>query len=133
MHEVPQKQPLSVIGPPFLPLSKISIVPGFHGYEDPEAIFELTRRIGKGYYINFQFFKMLRILTFSSGFGEVYKATWKPQNKDVALKIMEIENDVDANSVAEEIKLIKSCDSNHVVKYYGSYFKYDKLWVSISD
>jgi serine/threonine protein kinase len=61
----------------------------------------------------------------------VYKATWKPQNKEVALKIMEIENDVDANSVAEEIKLIKSCDSNHVVKYYGSYFKYDKLWVCI--
>ncbi len=49
MQEVPQKQPLSVIGPPFLPLSRIASVPGFHGLEDPEAIFELTRKIGKGY------------------------------------------------------------------------------------
>ncbi len=67
-----------------------------------------------------------------SGFGEVYKATWRPNGKEVALKIMEIENDVDADSVAEEIKLIKSCDSIFVVKYFGSYFKYEKLWVRLA-
>lgn len=64
-----------------------------------------------------------------SGYGEVYKAIYKPTGKLVAVKVMEIESEVDARSVEEEIKLIKAFDSPFVVKYYGSYFKHEKLWV----
>lgn len=64
-----------------------------------------------------------------SGFGEVFKGLFRATGKEVALKIMDIESDVDVKSVEEEVKLIKTCDSPHVVKYYGSYFKKDKLWV----
>lgn len=66
-----------------------------------------------------------------SGFGEVFKGLFRATGKEVALKIMDIESDVDVKSVEEEVKLIKTCDSAHVVKYYGSYFKKDKLWVRI--
>ena len=59
----------------------------------------------------------------------MFKGLFRNTGKEVALKIMDIESDVDVKSVEEEVKLIKTCDSPHVVKYYGSYFKKDKLWV----
>ena len=64
-----------------------------------------------------------------SGFGEVFKGVFRASGKEVALKIMDIESDVDVKRVEEQVKLIKACDSPHIVKYYGSYFKKDKLWV----
>jgi len=81
--------------------------------QNPEKIFDLTKKIGKG------------------GYGEVYSAIHVPTGKVMAVKIMEIESELDAKSVADEIKLIKRCDCPHIVKYYGSYFYENKLWIAI--
>ena len=33
--------------------------------------------------------------------------------------------------IIKEISMMQQCDNEHVVKYYGSYFKKSDLWVRI--
>jgi serine/threonine protein kinase len=48
----------------------------------------------------------------------------------VALKIVPVEDDLD--DIIKEINVLKGCDSPAIVRYYGSFFKNDHLWVSRS-
>ena len=78
--------------------------------EDPETLFEKLECLGKG------------------SFGSVYKMIRKQDSKIVAVKVIHIERD-NVSSINKEIHILKSCDSEFVVRYYGCYKKDDKLWV----
>lgn len=46
------------------------------------------------------------------------------------LAIKQVPIDTDLQEIIKEISIMQQCDSHHVVKYYGSYFKDSDLWVS---
>lgn len=45
------------------------------------------------------------------------------------MRIFEVPVDTDLQEIIKEITIMQQCDSQHVVKYYGSYFKNSDLWV----
>lgn len=57
------------------------------------------------------------------------RATHKHSGKMVAIKIIRIESETD--SILKETQLMKKCNSEYIVKYYGSYVKDVDLWVSL--
>jgi serine/threonine protein kinase len=79
--------------------------------EDPAEKFELTEKLGRGSY------------------GSVYKGRIKGTDTIVAVKILSLEEDQDLDSIRKEINILRECDHVNVVKYYGSYFKDDYLWI----
>lgn len=48
----------------------------------------------------------------------------------VAIKIIPIESETDG--IIKETQLMKKCNSDYVVKYFGSYVKNVDLWVILS-
>jgi len=45
------------------------------------------------------------------------------------MKFLKVPVDTDLQEIIKEITIMQQCDSRHVVKYYGSYFKNSDLWV----
>lgn len=68
-------------------------------------------------------------LLFCRSYGSVYKALHKESGQVLAIKQVPI--DTDLQEIIKEISIMQQCDSPHVVKYYGSYFKDSDLWVCI--
>lgn len=66
---------------------------------------------------------------FFSSYGSVWKAIHKQTGGIVAIKKVEIDNDLD--DIMKEIDFMKGCRSPFIVRYYGSYFKDNELWVRI--
>nr|XP_027224361.1 serine/threonine-protein kinase 4-like isoform X2 [Penaeus vannamei] len=60
-------------------------------------------------------------------YGSVYKALHKESGQVLAIKQVPI--DTDLQEIIKEISIMQQCDSPHVVKYYGSYFKDSDLWI----
>nr|XP_020011590.1 serine/threonine-protein kinase 4 isoform X2 [Castor canadensis] len=60
-------------------------------------------------------------------YGSVYKAIHKETGQVVAIKQVPVESDL--QEIIKEISIMQQCDSPHVVKYYGSYFKNTDLWI----
>ena len=46
----------------------------------------------------------------------------------MAIKIVPVESDLD--DLMKEISILKSCKSEYIVRYYGSYYTDTDLWVS---
>ena len=86
---------------------------------DPELLFELQKRIGEGY--------ISQLHLISRSYGCVYEAIHKKTLKTVAIKIIPVEKDV--GEMLKEIAILKSCNSSYIVRYYGSYYKDNDLWV----
>lgn len=63
-------------------------------------------------------------------YGAVYKAVHKDTGQILAVKKVPVETDL--QEIIKEISIMQQCDSQYVVKYYGSYFKNADLWVSFS-
>jgi len=80
--------------------------------KDPEKVFELKKKLGRGKY------------------GQVYKAYNKKENRIVALKIMPV-TDEEKESTQTEIKILQECKSPYIIGYYGSYLKDDFLWLEM--
>jgi len=70
---------------------------------------------------------------FTRSYGSVYKAEHKETGQVLAIKQVPV--DTDLQEIIKEISIMQQCDSQYIVKYYGSYFKNTDLWVSfcISD
>lgn len=62
-------------------------------------------------------------------YGSVFKALHKESGQVLAIKQVPI--DTDLQEIIKEISIMQQCDSPHVVKYYGSYFKDSDLWVCL--
>uniref|UniRef100_A0A2K5CXN9 non-specific serine/threonine protein kinase n=2 Tax=Platyrrhini TaxID=9479 RepID=A0A2K5CXN9_AOTNA len=77
--------------------------------KQPEEVFDVLEKLGEGSY------------------GSVYKAIHKETGQIVAIKQVPVESDL--QEIIKEISIMQQCDSHHVVKYYGSYFKNTDLWI----
>lgn len=79
--------------------------------EDPLTLFDIQEKLGKGSY------------------GSVYKARHKDTSDIVAIKIIALDDTETIKDVRREIEILSECDDPHVVKYFGSYYRDETLWV----
>uniref|UniRef100_A0A914WQ71 non-specific serine/threonine protein kinase n=1 Tax=Plectus sambesii TaxID=2011161 RepID=A0A914WQ71_9BILA len=77
--------------------------------KQPEEVFDIVGKLGEGSY------------------GAVYKAVHKDTGQILAVKKVPVETDL--QEIIKEISIMQQCDSQYVVKYYGSYFKNADLWI----
>ncbi|KAI5799217.1 kinase-like domain-containing protein [Peziza echinospora] len=67
----------------------------------------------------------------SGSFGVVYKAFERETGAVVAIKHIDLEtSEEDIQEIQQEIAVLGTCASQHVTKYYGSFVKGFKLWIS---
>ena len=62
-------------------------------------------------------------------YGSVFKAIHNETGQVLAIKQVPV--DTDLQEIIKEISIMQQCDSSHIVKYYGSYFKNSDLLVSL--
>nr|XP_043620995.1 serine/threonine-protein kinase 24-like [Erigeron canadensis] len=63
-------------------------------------------------------------------FGDVYKGFDKENNKEVALKVIDLEEAEDEiEDIQKEISVLQQCRSQYITEYYGSYLHQSKLWI----
>ncbi|XP_045884726.1 serine/threonine-protein kinase 4-like [Micropterus dolomieu] len=77
--------------------------------KQPEEVFDVLEKLGEGSY------------------GCVFKANYKETGEIVAIKQVPVESDL--QEIIKEIAIMQQCNSPHVVRYYGSYFKNSDLWI----
>ncbi|KAK5873119.1 hypothetical protein PBY51_013761 [Eleginops maclovinus] len=77
--------------------------------KEPEEVFDVLEKLGEGSY------------------GCVFKAHYKETGEIVAIKQVPVESDL--QEIIKEISIMQQCNSPHVVRYYGSYFKNSDLWI----
>ena len=95
--------------------------------QNPELIFTLMDKLGEGYVLI-----AIVIVSYSllfSSYGSVYKAMHKESGIVVALKIVPVDDDLD--DIVKEINVMNGCDCDAIVRYFGSYFKNEHLWMFI--
>ncbi|XP_043701610.1 germinal center kinase 1 isoform X2 [Telopea speciosissima] len=63
-------------------------------------------------------------------FGDVYKGFDKELNKDVAIKVIDLEEAEDEiEDIQKEIAVLSQCRSSYITEYYGSFLHQTKLWI----
>ncbi|PON81840.1 Serine/threonine protein kinase [Trema orientale] len=63
-------------------------------------------------------------------FGDVYKGFDKELNKEVAIKVIDLEESEDEiEDIQKEISVLSQCRSPYITEYYGSYLNQTKLWI----
>ncbi|XP_044473930.1 serine/threonine-protein kinase sid1-like isoform X2 [Mangifera indica] len=63
-------------------------------------------------------------------FGDVYRAFDKELNKEVAIKVIDLEESEDEiEDIQKEISVLSQCRSPYITEYYGSYLHRTKLWI----
>lgn len=63
-------------------------------------------------------------------FGDVYKGFDKELNKEVAIKVIDLEEAEDEiEDIQKEISVLSQCRSPYITEYYGSYLHQTKLWI----
>lgn len=70
------------------------------------------------------------ILIGRGSFGDVYKGTDKETGKEVAVKVIDLEEaEDDVDDIQKEISLLAECRSPYVTEYFGSSVLNTKLWI----
>ena len=77
---------------------------------NPSQVFTLLDKLGEGSY------------------GAVYKAMHKVSGVVVACKIVPVDNDLE--DLLKEINVMQDCDSDSIVRFYGSYYRDERLNVN---
>ncbi|CAH2053654.1 unnamed protein product, partial [Thlaspi arvense] len=63
-------------------------------------------------------------------FGDVYKAFDKDLNREVAIKVIDLEESEDEiEDIQKEISVLSQCRCPYITEYYGSYLHQTKLWI----
>ncbi|KAK3034987.1 hypothetical protein RJ639_033365 [Escallonia herrerae] len=63
-------------------------------------------------------------------FGDVYKGFDSELNKEVAIKVIDLEESEDEiEDIQKEIAVLSQCRSSYITEYYGSYLHQTKLWI----
>lgn len=63
-------------------------------------------------------------------FGDVFKGFDKELNKEVAIKVIDLEEaEDDIEDIQKEISVLSQCRSPYITDYYGSYLHETKLWI----
>ncbi|XP_071691931.1 uncharacterized protein [Rutidosis leptorrhynchoides] len=63
-------------------------------------------------------------------FGDVYKGFDKEINKEVAIKVIDLEESEDEiEDIQKEIAVLQQCRSQYITEYYGSYLHQTKLYI----
>ena len=65
-----------------------------------------------------------------SSYGSVFKALDRRDGSVVAIKVLEVENE-DTAELQKEISILKECNSEHIVRYKGSYEKDGNVWIAM--
>ena len=78
--------------------------------EDPNNYFEILAQLGQGSY------------------GSVFKALDRRDNKIVAIKVIEVDNE-DLTEIKKELRFLQGCKSEYIVSYKGCFRHDNKLWV----
>ncbi|XP_073108331.1 uncharacterized protein [Elaeis guineensis] len=63
-------------------------------------------------------------------FGDVFKGFDKELHKEVAIKVIDLEEaEDDIEDIQKEISVLSQCRSPYITDYYGSYLHQTKLWI----
>ncbi|CAL9164703.1 uncharacterized protein LOC103982891 isoform X1 [Musa acuminata AAA Group] len=63
-------------------------------------------------------------------FGDVFRGFDKDLNKEVAIKVIDLEEaEDDIEDIQKEISVLSQCRSPYITDYYGSYLHQTKLWI----
>ncbi|XP_019154055.1 PREDICTED: germinal center kinase 1-like [Ipomoea nil] len=63
-------------------------------------------------------------------FGDVYKGYDKELKKEVAIKVIDLdESEDEIEDIQKEIAVLQQCRSPYITEYYGSYLQSTKLWI----
>ncbi|KAK2968425.1 hypothetical protein RJ640_004431, partial [Escallonia rubra] len=63
-------------------------------------------------------------------FGDVFKGFDRELNKEVAIKVIDLEESEDEiEDIQKEIAVLSQCRSSYITEYYGSYLHQTKLWI----
>lgn len=63
-------------------------------------------------------------------FGDVYKGFDKELNKQVAIKVIDLEESEDEiDDIQKEISVLSQCRCPYITEYYGSFLNQTKLWI----
>ncbi|KAJ6845303.1 serine/threonine-protein kinase 4-like isoform X1 [Iris pallida] len=63
-------------------------------------------------------------------FGDVFKGIDKEINKEVAIKVIDLEEaEDDIEDIQKEISVLSQCRSPYITDYYGSYLHQTKIWI----
>ncbi|KAI3457434.1 hypothetical protein Pfo_014097 [Paulownia fortunei] len=63
-------------------------------------------------------------------FGDVYKGFDKELNKEVAIKVIDLEESEDEiEDIQKEIAVLQECRSPYITDYFGSFLHQTKLWI----
>eukprot|EP00013_Stygamoeba_regulata_P007130 CAMPEP_0177642678 /NCGR_PEP_ID=MMETSP0447-20121125/7728_1 /TAXON_ID=0 /ORGANISM="Stygamoeba regulata, Strain BSH-02190019" /LENGTH=439 /DNA_ID=CAMNT_0019144879 /DNA_START=147 /DNA_END=1466 /DNA_ORIENTATION=+ len=82
--------------------------------KNPEEVFELLEKLGEGAY------------------GSVWMGKHRETGELLAVKQVPVEEPSDMADIIKEVDIMKTCESDYIVRYYGHYLKPgdpDELWI----
>eukprot|EP01105_Mastigella_eilhardi_P003998 TRINITY_DN1528_c0_g2_i3.p1 TRINITY_DN1528_c0_g2~~TRINITY_DN1528_c0_g2_i3.p1 ORF type:complete len:967 (-),score=285.75 TRINITY_DN1528_c0_g2_i3:174-3074(-) len=82
-------------------------------HEDPVEVLKLNSVIAEG------------------SFGTVYTGCYKPENKTLAIKIIQLEEDETFEDLKIELYVMSKCHSPNIVAFFGSWRKDDELFIGM--
>lgn len=71
------------------------------------------------------------LIVAQGSYGSVFLGRQLKNSEMVAVKVISIDDPQTLEDVRREIRILSECNHPNIVKYYGSYFKDQNLWVRL--